>query len=1375
MTDGVIHSPDSLQNQTSHVAPNDQILDVVKSKRGQTKLRYICDICNREFTKKCGLANHLLIHAGNNLRRHKVKHLPKVNKNADKKVTQVNENLLKVWEETSKAKNFQEALKQGIIKKLHSSTAQTLQDNMSDSSATIFVSGLPASNYNGGNSSAANLLCRQPPPNYDGSNSCAAIALNKLPTSINVNVGTINEEQCNNAKSKISSKSLNLVYNKIEQISSNSKLNVNSIAENGSVNSLFVSSLSKENSQTPTSDSINAENIADNHFMDLEESNDTKNAREIKDICKSLSITIDNDSKIEKNKTKSLLNAFSFSETKSKETQIFLKLENLKKNRESSNFFCENQTSISSESNKLLEKTIVQKYFCQSSADNDLEQDLTVASDVLKNINNDRLLLPKDPNVGPSTLKTCEGDTQCSNTSINILNKVEFMPSIKKDFQSNVACETENNLSEDAHMLNISSHVSKISIPFNYLLMPKIENTQHISHELKIVDDIVKEYKTSQISLPSKDVDIQILSTFHDNVQPVPNESYNENVRTVQTPSTTVAESLMDAFRNKTDSGIEMNAPGNIKILSSTFNNTEDVVLDSPKPFVCDLCKASFTAQKEYLMHVFVHLTGSQTTCYLCAKKFQDNVQLREHILRHNKGEGEELLQDKGNNDELLHDEEDNDELLHDKEVIDELLYDKEEDEELMHHKEGKDNSFDEDLCSLGSISPCDISLEDIESMNFDENFDEKITKMFALTCIEKLNGNDSDSEDVPYDDEATILYSCEESQPPKAHYILTENQKRQNSTTTFTFSSDTELRGEPRAPPSNTCLDFSNVRFISQTPAKTASNLDSQEHEVSVNNPQLSLKNCTECSFEPTSQSNCAEVNDLKLSSFIDIQTKKFNNSINHGLEIIKGVYDNFGEVVVNSVNANETDNFSQNSFSENRSQFENAVTESCILIDSKSNSDISIEISNNHINTADISSKLNKNPISTNQIENTLDNKLLIDETDAFSKLNSFTIVKQIFNTINEDLMIPKNQDEGINKIATNKSIDNVCLELNLTSDVKQFINSTNEDLLMKQNQDKSINTSEIYDNCIKETNDFLEVATNVDRNQTDSSINYNLLMNGNRDNISKIKICGDVLSKLNMTNNTTQTSNSKKDKLLMTYDKNKVRNKMCYICNSGFSDRRGLLSHVKIHIKQAELKSVKGKLSENIRNCIMAMKEKFYECDVCKMLFARRDRLLKHRLTHTARDQHLCEYCGCTFKRKDQLKTHLASHRGNDFEDIELNFGLNLGDTDLVSLEPTLHTTKKTHTCSQCLKVYAKKSALQCHFLTHTGQRPHQCPLCDMAFAQRTNLKRHILSHSGIKPFMCNICRKHFARKPDLRKHYLSHSSEELFTLIGKLPDA
>jgi len=162
-----------------------------------------------------------------------------------------------------------------------------------------------------------------------------------------------------------------------------------------------------------------------------------------------------------------------------------------------------------------------------------------------------------------------------------------------------------------------------------------------------------------------------------------------------------------------------------------------------------------------------------------------------------------------------------------------------------------------------------------------------------------------------------------------------------------------------------------------------------------------------------------------------------------------------------------------------------------------------------------------------------------------------------------------------------------------------------------------------------------------------------------------------------------------------------------------------------------------------------------ERPFKCSLCNMGFTVKKKLKRHLKVHE--DPYKCEKCDEVFWKKSLLKSHAETHKIHaKCEECCKSF----------TSEESFQRHMKTHNpepavCEICNKTFKSKHKLATHFLVHSGEKPHKCSLCNSAFSQKAHLKTHMLVHTGERPFSCDICGKAFSLKANLAAHRKIHT--------------
>ena len=141
-----------------------------------------------------------------------------------------------------------------------------------------------------------------------------------------------------------------------------------------------------------------------------------------------------------------------------------------------------------------------------------------------------------------------------------------------------------------------------------------------------------------------------------------------------------------------------------------------------------------------------------------------------------------------------------------------------------------------------------------------------------------------------------------------------------------------------------------------------------------------------------------------------------------------------------------------------------------------------------------------------------------------------------------------------------------------------------------------------------------------------------------------------------------------------------------------------------------------------------------EHSFVCKICCRRFSQQKTLNNHVSTvHENNCAHVCTTCGKSFVRPKVLKRHARTHtKEKPFKcalpGCEKMFNIR---SDLTRHINTVHKKIMPHECTECAKVFGKKSHLVEHSRCHSGEKPYKCDLCGRRFTKAFNLRRHILT--------------------------------------------
>lgn len=210
------------------------------------------------------------------------------------------------------------------------------------------------------------------------------------------------------------------------------------------------------------------------------------------------------------------------------------------------------------------------------------------------------------------------------------------------------------------------------------------------------------------------------------------------------------------------------------------------------------------------------------------------------------------------------------------------------------------------------------------------------------------------------------------------------------------------------------------------------------------------------------------------------------------------------------------------------------------------------------------------------------------------------------------------------------------------------------------------------------------------------------------------------------------------------------------ICYICRRRFKTEDGL----KVHIDTFDHNK--------------------YSCDQCGKTFPKKNKLERHKITHTDERPFPCDICDKAYQSSYRLTQHKLIKHGIkkktfvcQFCDKEYNCEQNL----------TLHTQKvhtnngkqKAHSCDKCDKSFTKSTALIYHKKVHikVDEAEFNCETCVKSFRNQRRLEFHLRkTHGFVKEkniliskniLSCEQCEMKFNSHNNLMNHILKHALE------------
>ncbi|KAF2899098.1 hypothetical protein ILUMI_07087 [Ignelater luminosus] len=210
-------------------------------------------------------------------------------------------------------------------------------------------------------------------------------------------------------------------------------------------------------------------------------------------------------------------------------------------------------------------------------------------------------------------------------------------------------------------------------------------------------------------------------------------------------------------------------------------------------------------------------------------------------------------------------------------------------------------------------------------------------------------------------------------------------------------------------------------------------------------------------------------------------------------------------------------------------------------------------------------------------------------------------------------------------------------------------------------------------------------------------------------------------------------------------------------CEHCDKSFFKKSILARHlVKVHnLRQTSLCYICGK-TVSAPYLYVHLKthtcKKSVRCPIkdCNSILKYKSSIPIHiRRTHVTEKSFICEHCGKLFAAKESLRLHLMSHE-----------------------------TNYRYFCNICEKGFYLRSRLKRHHYSHQQEKRYRCPLCPQVFTFQQSIRKHCVTfhpdhplaanpppylcknyvpiNSAEKRFKCSICRRRFTYEHSVKIH-------------------